>query len=54
MRHPAVALTAPVNPTQHIRTAIESALLLHPELTIVAVDLTVTDIHLRRTGQESS
>jgi uncharacterized alkaline shock family protein YloU len=39
---------------EHIRTAIESALLLHTELTIVAVDVTVTDIHLRRTGQESS
>ncbi|TFD47897.1 hypothetical protein E3T55_14810 [Cryobacterium frigoriphilum] len=38
----------------HIRTAIESALLLHTELNIVAVDVTVTDVHLRRTGQENS
>lgn len=39
---------------EHIRTAIESTLLLHTELNIVAVDVTVTDVHLRRTAQESS
>lgn len=38
---------------EHIRAAIESALLLHTELNIVAVDVTVTDVHLRRTGQEN-
>lgn len=38
----------------HIRAAIESALLLHTELTIVAIDVTVTDVYLRRTEQENS
>lgn len=38
---------------EHIRAAIESALLLHTELNIVGVDVTVTDVHLRRTGPES-
>ena len=39
---------------EHIRAAIESALLLHTELNIVAVDVTVTDVHLRRTGPETN
>jgi uncharacterized alkaline shock family protein YloU len=38
---------------ERIRTAIESTLLLHTELHIAAVDVTVTDVHLRRTGQEN-
>ncbi|MFC5930554.1 Asp23/Gls24 family envelope stress response protein [Cryobacterium melibiosiphilum] len=37
---------------EHIRAAVESALLLHTELNVVAVNVTVTDVHLRRTEQE--
>lgn len=37
---------------RRIREDIASALRRHTELTIAAIDVTITDIHLRRDGQE--